>query len=157
MENLVSKYFDIWSYKHLSYTLEIFRRILIGLYFSWDNLDFFLYTGITSASFKSLGNFEVEMEALIYFCTWNAKKFEFCFKILVWIPINFLWVKRFDCPFHFFSWDWRKTERVSQTAIFRFNRIYAWMVLIYLNYPWNSIFFKRTRFCREILDWLFLK
>ena len=64
---------------------------------------------------------------------------------------SFLWVKRFDCPFHFFNWDWRKRKRVSQTAIFRFNKIYAWMVLISLNYSWNSIFFKRTRLCRETL------
>ena len=40
-----------------------------------------MYAGIIPASFRSLGNFKAEIEALISFCTLTSKKSEFCFKI----------------------------------------------------------------------------
>ena len=35
-----------------------------------------------------LGNFEEEIEALTSFSIWNAKKSDFCFRILVWISFS---------------------------------------------------------------------
>ena len=66
---------------------------------------------------------------------------------------SFLWVKRFDCPFHFFSWDWRKRKRVSQTAIFIFNKfILGWS--LYLSIIPEIVLSSRERLCVEKL-WLF--
>ena len=67
---------------------------------------------------------------------------------------GFIWVKRFDCPFHFFNWDWRKRKRVSQAAIFRFNKIYAWMVLISLSVIPKIVFSSKEIVSVEKL-WLF--
>ena len=67
---------------------------------------------------------------------------------------SFLWVKRFDCSFHFFNWDWCKRERVSRAAIFRFNKIYAWMVLISLSVIPKIVFSSKEIVSVEKL-WLF--
>ena len=72
----------------------------------------------------------------------------------VFFLCSFLWVKRFDCSFHFFNWDWCKRERVSRAAIFRFNKIYAWMVLISLSVIPKIVFSSKEIVSVEKL-WLF--
>ena len=72
----------------------------------------------------------------------------------VFFLCSFLWVKRFDCSFHFFNWDWCKRERVSRAAILRFNKIYAWMVLISLSVIPKIVFSSKEIVSVEKL-WLF--
>ena len=81
------------------------------------------------------------MEALISFCTWTAKKSEFCFKLLGQdIRLTF-------------SIETGVRENELAKELFLDLLSWAWMVPIFLKNSWYSIFFKRTRLEKKL--WLF--
>ena len=66
---------------------------------------------------------------------------------------SFLWVKRFDCSFHFFNWDWRKRKLLAKQLFLDLIRfMLGWS--LYLSIIPEIVFSSRERVCVEKL-WLF--